>query len=204
MCTTIRKHARNVYIFYHILDRCLPNKLGGSTYGDSCLENLATENVENLDVEILRLLQEDSRLSYNKVARKLGISVGTAFNHIKNLEKKGVLKGYTIVVDSEKMGYGLTVLVFIQVEGGHIAEIEEEIKKTANVLAIYNLTGDYDAAAIIKFKARESLSLFLKHLLSTPHVKRTVTNVALDVVKEDLNVKLPATPGELGPAEAIC
>jgi Lrp/AsnC family transcriptional regulator, regulator for asnA, asnC and gidA len=168
------------------------------------LENDSTEIVQDLDVEILRLLQEDSRLSYNKIARKLGISVGTAFNHTKSLEKRGVLKGYTIVVDSEKMGFELTVLVLIQAEGGHIADIEDEIKKTANVLAIYNLTGDYDAAAIIKFKGRENLSLFLKHLLSTPHVRRTVTNVALDVVKEELNVKLQAAQKEPGSAEAVC
>ncbi len=167
------------------------------------MENGSPENIETIDIEILRLLQEDARLSYNTIARKLGISVGTAFNHVKTLEKKGVLKGYTIVIDPDKMGYGLTVLILIQAEGGHIADIETEISKTANVLALYNITGDYDAAAIIKFKDRADLNVFLKHLLSTPHVRRTVTNVALDVIKEDLNVKVQNGPTPHS-TDAVC
>jgi Lrp/AsnC family transcriptional regulator for asnA, asnC and gidA len=43
---------------------------------------------------------------------------------------------------------------------------------------------------VTKFKDRNSLSTFIKHLLSTPHVRRTVTNVALNIIKEDFRVKL--------------
>ena len=148
------------------------------------------EKIDDVDIQILSVLQEDSRLSFNKIARKLGISVGTAFNRIKSLEKKGVLKGYTTVVDSSKLGYGLTVIIMIQAEGSHLTEIENEIAKTANVVAVYDITGDYDAVAIAKFKDRAGLNFFVKNLLVIPHIKRTVTNVALNVVKEGNGVKL--------------
>ena len=154
-------------------------------------ETAPTENVEDLDVKILGLLQQDSRLSFNKIAAKLGISVGTAFNHVKNLEKNGVLKGYTIILDSNKMGYSLTTLIMIQVEGGHLLDVEDEISRAPNVVAVYDITGDYDAAVIAKFKDREYLNLFIKNLMRIAHVKRTVTSVVLDVVKEDLRVNLP-------------
>ena len=52
------------------------------------------EHIEDIDLRILSLMQEDCRLSFNKIARKLGISVGTAFNHIKKLEKKGIIKHF--------------------------------------------------------------------------------------------------------------
>ena len=149
------------------------------------------ESLNDIDFRILSLLQQDSRLSFNKIASKLGISVGTAFNHIKNLEKNGVLKGYTIILDSDKIGYGLTALILIQTQGGHLSEIESEISKAANVIVVYDITGDCDAAIIAKFKDRTSLSVFIKSLMAIPHVKRTVTSVVLNVIKEELRVKLP-------------
>jgi DNA-binding Lrp family transcriptional regulator len=149
--------------------------------------------MDYVDFQILCLLQQDSRLSFNKIASKLDISVGTAFNRIKNLEKNGILKGYTIVLDSEKIGYGLTALILVQTEGGHLAEVEKEISKSVNVIAIYDITGDYDAAVITKFRERDSLSVFIKNLMAVPHVKRTATSVALEVIKEEFRINLQDT-----------
>jgi DNA-binding Lrp family transcriptional regulator len=154
------------------------------------LETNRLKKIDELDLRILSLLQEDCRLSFNKIANKLGVSVGTAFNHVKSLEKIGVLKGYTAVLDSSKLGYSLTVIIMIQAEGTYLTDVENEIAKTSNVVALYDITGDYDAVAIAKFKDRASLNIFIKNLLSLPHLKRTLTNVALNVVKEDPGVKL--------------
>jgi DNA-binding Lrp family transcriptional regulator len=148
------------------------------------------ENLDDIDIRILNLLQEDSRLSYNKIATKLRLSVGTVFNHVKNLQKKGVLKGYTIILDWAKLGYSLTALVLVQTEGKHITEVESEIAKSPNVIAVYDVTGDYDAVVISKFKDRNGLNVFIKGLLAMPFVKRTVTNVAFSSVKEDFRVTL--------------
>jgi len=154
------------------------------------LEPDSIERVEDVDLKILSLLQEDCRLSFNKIAKKLGISVGTAFNHVKSLEKKGIISGYTLTLDSGKLGYALTVIIMIQAEGSFLADVETEIAKSANIIAVYDITGDYDAVAIAKFKDRSGLNAFIKNLLSLPHIKRTVTHIALNVIKEDHAVKL--------------
>ena len=158
--------------------------------GSSKLETDMIEKIEAIDLQILSLLQEDCRLSFNKIARKLGVSVGTAFNHVKSLEKKGIINGYTITLDASKLGYSLTVIIMIQAEGSYLTDVENEISKSANTVAVYDITGDYDAVAIAKFKDRASLNSFIKNLLALPHIKRTVTSVALNVIKEDLRVKL--------------
>lgn len=154
------------------------------------METNLAEKIDDLDRRILNVLQEDSRLSFNKIARKLGISVGTAFNRVKNLEKKGILKGYTAIVDSSKLGYNLTAIIMVQAEGTFITDIENEIAETASVVAVYDITGDYDATVIAKFKDRAGLNSFIKNLLAIPHIKRTVTNVVLNIVKEDHGVEL--------------
>jgi DNA-binding Lrp family transcriptional regulator len=149
------------------------------------------EKLDDVDLRIINLLQEDSRLSYNKIARKLGISVGTAYNRIKSLEERGVVKGYTVLVDMAKVGYNLTALILIQAEGKHLLDVENEIARMNNVVSVYDITGDFDIAVIARFKDRDSLNQFIKSLLSLPYVKRTVTNVVLNVVKEDLKLKIP-------------
>lgn len=146
--------------------------------------------MHSIDFQIISLLQEDCRLSFNKIARNLGISVGTAFNHVKDLEKKGIVKSYTAVVDAAKLGYTLTALILVQTEGSQLSQIEQEIANTAAATAVYDITGDYDIAVIAKFKDRASLNAYLKNLLASPHIKRTVTNIALNVIKEDMRIKL--------------
>ncbi len=130
-------------------------------------------------------MQGDSRLSFNKIAKKLGVSAGTAYNRVKSLEERGVITGYTAVLEPTKLGYELTAIMLVQAAGIHLDKVEAELAMDRNVLAVYEITGDYDAAIVAKFKDRPSLNDFVKHLLANPYVKRTVTSVALDVIKEN-------------------
>lgn len=153
--------------------------------------NISYNEVDELDLKIIKMLQEDSRISYGRLADKLGVSVGTTYNRVKGLERRGILKGYTVIIDPEKVGYGTTAIVLIQAEGAHLAEVEDEIAKNSNVVAVYDITGDFDIAVIARFKDRFELNAFVKKLLSMRYIKRTVTNVVLNVVKEDFRVKIP-------------
>jgi len=136
------------------------------------------------------LLQKDSRLSFNRIAKELGISVGTAYNRIRGLEEKGVLRGYTAIIDPVKVGYQLTAIILIQAEGKHLMDVESEIARMGNVISVYDITGEFDIAVIARFKDRFDMNKFIKALLKMPYVKRTVTNVVLNVVKEDFRVPL--------------
>ena len=146
--------------------------------------------MDEIDIKIIGLLQEDSRLSFNRIAKELGISVGTAYNRIRGLEEKGVLKGYTAIIDPVKVGYQLTAIILIQAEGKHLLEVESEIARMGNVISVYDITGEFDVAVIARFKDRFDMNKFIKALLKMPYVKRTVTNVVLNVVKEDFRVPL--------------
>ncbi|MEM1515405.1 MAG: Lrp/AsnC ligand binding domain-containing protein [Candidatus Bathyarchaeia archaeon] len=94
------------------------------------------------------------------------------------------------MVDSTKIGYNTIAIIFIQAEGAHLVEVENEIAKIDNTIAVYDITGDFDIAIIARFRDRFELNSFVKRVLSMPYVKRTVTNVVLNVVKEDFRVKI--------------
>jgi DNA-binding Lrp family transcriptional regulator len=104
------------------------------------------------------------------------------------MESEGIVKAYTALLDHEKLGFELTVVTEITVSKGRLLEIENEIARLPNVCCVYDLTGMADAAIIAKFKTREELSKFTKHILSLPNVERTNTHVVLTTVKEDFRL----------------
>ncbi len=142
------------------------------------------KKLDAVDLQIIRALEEDSRLSLRKLAHKLALTPNILHNRIKNLEKEGIIKGYVPIVDATKMGYAITAIIMIQVEGEHMLEIENEIAKESNVLSVYDITGEYDAVIFAKFRDNTSLNGFLKRLLSERFIKRTTTLVALEAIKE--------------------
>ena len=145
-------------------------------------------HIDELDRKILNELLRDSRRSYRSIARRTGVSVGTALTRIRKLEKSGVIKGYSAVLDHEKLGYQLTVVAEITVSKGKLLEMEEAISKLPNTCAVYDVTGLTDAMVLAKFRNREELSRFTKNLLSMPFIDRSNTHVVLTTVKEDLRL----------------
>lgn len=141
--------------------------------------------LDEVDLKILRMLQEDARVSYREIARKLNISVGTVHNRVRRMEAGRYIRGYSAILDPFKLGFDITAIILMQVEGPHITEIEQELIKYKEVSSIYDVTGEFDVMVITRFKGREDLNRFIKSLLKKPHIKRSVTSIALNIVKED-------------------
>ena len=140
------------------------------------------------DTKILHALLEDARFSSRQIAKKVGVSVGTVLSRIKKMEDEGLIKGYSVIMDHERLGYELTVVMEITVSKGRLVEMENEIAKNPNVCSVYDVTGLTDAFIIAKFKSREELGKFTKRLLALPYIERTNTHVVLTTVKEDFRL----------------
>jgi DNA-binding Lrp family transcriptional regulator len=144
--------------------------------------------VDETDVKILKTLTANARLSSRQISKQCNMSVGTVLSRIKKMEQEGIIKGYSILPDHEKLGYELTVVTEITVSKGRLLEMENEIARFPNVCAVYDVTGLTDAIIIAKFKDREELSKFTKNLLSLPFVERANTHVVLTTIKEDFRL----------------
>lgn len=144
--------------------------------------------LDEKDVKILKALTVDARLSSRQIARQCDVSIGTALSRIKKMENEGIIKGYSALLDHEKLGYELTVVSEITVSKGRLLEMESEIARFPNVCCVYDVTGLLDAIIIAKFKNREELSRFTKRLLALPYVERTNTHVVLTTIKEDFRI----------------
>jgi DNA-binding Lrp family transcriptional regulator len=140
------------------------------------------------DKKILKSLLEDARFSSRQIAKNVGVSVGTVLSRIKKMEDMGIIKGYSVILDHEKLGYELTVVTEITVSKGRLVEMENEIAKNPNVCGVYDVTGLTDAVIIAKFRSRDDLGKFTKNLLALPYVERTNTHVVLTTVKENFRL----------------
>lgn len=144
--------------------------------------------MDDLDLRILGELLEDSRISLRKLADKLDIAVGTVQARIRRMEKEGIIRKYTVILDHEKLGFELTTVTEVIVSKGKLIDTEKEIAKIGHVMAVYDVTGETDIIVVAKFRNREELSKFTKKLLSLPFVERTNTHVVLTTIKEDFRM----------------
>ncbi len=145
-------------------------------------------DMDDLDRKILQAYLTDSRVSYRELAHKLDVSTTTVQSRTSKLEKAGVIRGYSAIFDHEKIGYQLTAITEVTVAKGKLLELEREVAKLPQVMAVYDVTGMTDAIVIAKFKSREDLSKFTKALLSMPFIERTNTHIVLTTVKEDFRL----------------
>jgi DNA-binding Lrp family transcriptional regulator len=140
------------------------------------------------DMKILQGLLDDARFSSRQIAKNVGVSVGTVLSRIKKMEGEGLIKGYSVILNHEKLGYELTVVTEITVSKGRLVEMEKEVAKIPNVCSVYDVTGLTDAIIVAKFRNREELGQFTKRLLALPYLERTNTHVVLTTVKEDFRL----------------
>ena len=145
-------------------------------------------NLDNTDEKILKNLMMDARQSARQLALKLGMSTVTVLSRIKKLEKEKIIKGYTAIIDHEKVGYSLTAIIEILAKKDKIVSIEEEISRFENVCGVYDITGSTDTIVIAKFKERKELSKFVKGLAEISNVENTITHVVLNTAKEDFRL----------------
>jgi len=144
-------------------------------------------SIDEVDQKIINLFHEDGRMSYRNIAKELDVSIGTVHNRIEKLVKAGVIKRFSPVIDHEKLGYSLTTIIGVRVKGGVLKNWEDRTAYHKNVLCMYDVTGEFDAILITRFKDTKELDQFVKTLLKEPDVQRTYTQTVLNIVKEDLN-----------------
>lgn len=146
------------------------------------------EGLDEVDVSILRALNADARKSYRDLAKELGLALSTVSSRVKRLEDKGYILGYVPVLDPQRLGFDLVVVVGVKILHGKLLEAQQRIAKMPRVFGVYDVTGDWDSVLLARFRSREELNDFVKDLLALPYVERTGTQLVLNTVKEEKRV----------------
>ncbi|NUB93293.1 Lrp/AsnC family transcriptional regulator [Haloterrigena sp. SYSU A558-1] len=145
---------------------------------------------ENLDAKLVNELLGNGRASLRSLGEELDVSVTTVSNHLSDLEDEGVIEGYTPRVDYDAVGYDVTAVVQLQVEGNALPDVTDALRDHPQMTSVYEVTGDYDVIAVGKFTDTDGMNDEIKELLSNPDIKASNTSVVLNAVSENEQFEL--------------
>jgi len=145
---------------------------------------------ENLDAKLVNELLGDGRASLRSLAEELDVSVTTVSNHLGDLEEGGVVRGYTPIIDYSKMGFDVTAILQLKVEGDALPEITDRLDAEKQMVSVYEVTGNYDIIAIGKFADTDDMNAQIKTLLTDPDIKESNTSVVLNAASENEQFEL--------------
>ncbi|MEM2137287.1 MAG: Lrp/AsnC family transcriptional regulator [Candidatus Methanomethylicia archaeon] len=153
--------------------------------------------IDYRDREILKILQENCRLSVKEIAGIVGSPITTVYSKIKKLEREGYLKRYTAVLDEGKLGFSTTAFILLSFSyeaGGKKLdqrEVAREIAKIPEVQEVHIITGDWDMILKVKVRDVDELGRFIiDKLRKVEGVEKTLTSVSLETVKETTSIPL--------------
>ncbi|MDG1541309.1 MAG: Lrp/AsnC family transcriptional regulator [Candidatus Thalassarchaeaceae archaeon] len=147
-------------------------------------------DLDETDKQLIEALQGDGRLSMRALADMVGVALGTVSNRLGKLEENGVITGYTVTLDADKVGWEMSVVVGLRIVKGELLPVQRLIADDPRVFAVYDVTGEMDSLVFARVSDRDDLDDFTKTVLSTEGVERSTTMVVLNTVKEQ-GVKLP-------------
>ena len=150
----------------------------------------ASVKLDELDLEILRLLNADARKSFRDIAKDVKASISTVSNRIRRLEAEGVVLGYAPLIDDAKLGYDVLAVVGVKIHKGKLLDVQRRIARDDRVTHVYDITGEWDSIVVVRLKNTRELDGFIKRLGSMEYVESTYTQVVLNVVKEERRVVL--------------
>ena len=145
---------------------------------------------ENLDAKLINALLGDGRASLRSLAEELDVSVTTVSNHLRDLEEEGVIEGYTPRVNYDALGYDVTAILQLKVEGSALPDLTERLRDQKQMVSVYEVTGDYDVIAIGKFVDTDGMNEQIKTLLTDADIRESNTSVVLNAVVENKQFEL--------------
>ncbi len=144
--------------------------------------------MDEKDQQILRELQKDGRLSNAELAERVNLSPSPCLRRLRNLEKSGVIEGYTAIVNQK--AYGLPITVFIQIKLAHHStkvaqEFERQIQGIDKIIDCHLMTGDTDYLLRVVVESLEDYEVFIRqHIHPIPSISSINTSFAYGVVKQ--------------------
>ena len=126
--------------------------------------------LDNVDLQILRALQENARLTTKELAARVNLSTTPVFERLKRLERGGFIQKYVAVLDAQKLGRGFTVFCSVklkQMNRGVARDFISVIKDIPQVAECYNVSGEYDYLLKIQAPDMKYYNEFIINVLGT-------------------------------------
>ncbi len=154
-----------------------------------------TKQLDRIDRNILRQLQNNGRVSYVDLAAEVGLSTTPCLERVRRLEKDGVIKGYTAVLEPSYLEAGLLVFVEISLtyrSSTVFEDFKREVLKIPHVMECHLVSGDFDYLIKARISEMSAYRELLGELLLTlPNVDKSRSYIVMEEVKETSSIPVP-------------
>jgi len=151
-------------------------------------QNSQTE-LDQADHKILRELQRDARISFKTIAQSVGVSEATVFVRVRKMQERGVIMGFSAIVDPKAVGRSLTAIVLVRVNPKAFPGTLDALRKFEEIYEIYDVTGEYYSILKIRTSGTEELGKIMDEVGKIEGIAGTETIIVLRTVKEDIAVR---------------
>lgn len=153
-------------------------------------------SIDKIDRAILRLLREDGRMAVSTIAKEVGLSGPAVHERIRKLEQRGVIAGYTAVLDPEILDRPHVAFVMVTLsEGNEFAQDEPIVARICeepDVLEFHRIAGEDCYLVKIRSATNKDLERVLRHIRSIRGVARSRTTIVLSTELEKPSIDVPA------------
>ncbi|MCG8640444.1 MAG: Lrp/AsnC family transcriptional regulator [Desulfobacterales bacterium] len=151
--------------------------------------------MDNIDLQILKILQKKARIPNVEVARNVGMAPSAVLERIKKLEARGVIQGYEVRLNPEMFNCDMIAFIKIRATASNrLPETGRAISKIEQVQEVHYLAGEDCIMAKLRVKNNVELETVLnKEIAAIDGVKDTRTSIALSTYKESAKIVLPET-----------
>ena len=149
--------------------------------------------LDEKDIAILKLVQENSKLTANQIAKKIGSPITTVFAKTKRMEELGIIKQYRAILAPEKLNLGTAAFILASVSYRSKSDdtpvsqriVAEEIARFPEVQEVYIITGDWDLLVKLRDENVNAIGKFVVDKLRLiKGLEKTLTCMVFETVKE--------------------
>lgn len=137
------------------------------------------QELGKLDLDLIGLLRQDSRLPAAVLAKRLGVSRSTVQNRINRLRRDGVLTGFTVTLRSDSPETGVRAITQIEIHGGASDQVIAALKRLPEVHAVYSTNGRWDLVAELHAADLVSFDQALRRLRGVKGIATSETSLLL-------------------------
>jgi len=150
--------------------------------------------LDETDINLLHLLQSDSKKTTKEYALKLGLSTTAIYERIRRLERLGAIRKYVALIDKGIVDRNFTVFChvkLVQHVKDNIAQFEAQVLKLREVVECHHLSGDYDYLLKIHVQNMEAYRNFMVNKLTAmSHIGSTQSSFTIKEVKHSTAIPL--------------
>lgn len=147
--------------------------------------------LDGLDREIVRLLIENARISYSDIGEEIGISRVAVKARIQALEQKGIIEGYTTIINPQKISGAVSCYFEIEAAPDSLSRVTEILNAGDTVTQIYRVTGKDKLHVHAVAASAEEMETFLHTVIDTlPGVVSCSCNMILSRIKDIKGLRL--------------